>query len=190
MTNSCQSSPGVSVSDQPKCNCDVNADNWQEDKGNITAKDLLPITEVVYGPMPFGPVPVNGQAANFTLGPVVCKGKCLNIQVVIPEVSEFKGSVEFDVNADITCKTLKIAGILKSSTQILKNGTSPRLSYCDMTKEGYGDDMETLLTYIGANFLPGGVYFVAEKTNPSGRYRVLGPVQGFNNVLVNTGKQF
>ncbi len=49
--------------------------------------------------------------------------------------------------------------------QILKSGTYPRLSYCDMDAiSGYeGGNMETLITYSDVKSLPGGVYFAAAK---------------------------
>ncbi len=52
-----------------KCNCDAKNPAWEEDEGTITAKELLPINSVVYGPLP---LPI--EMANYTVGPLRCSG--------------------------------------------------------------------------------------------------------------------
>ena len=42
------------------CNCDANLPIWAQDIGYITAKDLLPITQVFYGPLLY-----DSEKANF-----------------------------------------------------------------------------------------------------------------------------
>ena len=52
------------------CNCDSNLPIWASDDGMITAKDLLPITGVFYGPLLY-----ESEHANFTIGRLRCSGK-------------------------------------------------------------------------------------------------------------------
>ena len=52
------------------CNCDSNLPTFLNDEGLITAKDLLPITQVYYGPLLF-----DAQNASFTVGRLQCSGK-------------------------------------------------------------------------------------------------------------------
>ena len=51
------------------CNCDARVPQWTNDVGVITAKDLLPIQEVYYGPILY-----NSVKANFTIGQMKCHG--------------------------------------------------------------------------------------------------------------------
>ena len=51
------------------CNCDAQLPEWTNDIGTITAKDLLPIKEVYYGPILY-----NSVKANFTIGQMKCHG--------------------------------------------------------------------------------------------------------------------
>ena len=51
------------------CNCDSNLPTFTNDEGFITAKDLLPITNVFYGPLLY-----DSQNASFTIGKLRCKG--------------------------------------------------------------------------------------------------------------------
>ena len=51
------------------CNCDSNLPTFLNDEGLITAKDLLPITQVYYGPLLF-----EAQNASFTVGKLRCSG--------------------------------------------------------------------------------------------------------------------
>ena len=53
-----------------KCNCDALLPTWTQDNGIISAKDLLPISSVKYGPLTF-----DLKRANFTLGPLRCSGQ-------------------------------------------------------------------------------------------------------------------
>ena len=68
------------------CNCDANLPIWAQDIGDITAKDLLPITEVFYGPLLY-----DSEKANFTLGRLRCSGKTLKkiIPVSVSEMNYF-----------------------------------------------------------------------------------------------------
>ncbi len=88
-------------------------------------------------------------------------------------------------NEEITCNSLKLEGYTKSSVQVLKTGTYPRLSYCDMDSiSGYEGNMETLITYSDVKSLPGGVYFAARKTDvPS----LANCTVTYNKVLANIG---
>ena len=56
------------VSSKP-CNCDAKVPELANDVGVITAKDLLPIKEVYYGPILYSSV-----QANFTIGQIKCHG--------------------------------------------------------------------------------------------------------------------
>ena len=62
------------------CNCDANVPEILSDKGFITAKEILPIRSVVYGPLSY-----KSQNANFTVGPLICTGKvkCVNARQFI-----------------------------------------------------------------------------------------------------------
>ena len=51
------------------CNCDSNLPTFTNDEGFITSKDLLPITNVFYGPLLY-----DSQNATFTIGKLRCKG--------------------------------------------------------------------------------------------------------------------
>ncbi len=92
-------------------------------------------------------------------------------------------------NADVSCNSLKREGFTKSSMQILKSGTYPRLSYCDMEAiSGYeGGDMETLITYSDVQSLPGGVFFVAKRAS-GGNMNTVPQVIVCPNVEINLGK--
>ena len=52
------------------CNCDAQFPEWAQDAGTITAKELLPIKEVYYGPHRFAQ-----NKANYTIGQMQCYGK-------------------------------------------------------------------------------------------------------------------
>ena len=69
-TDSCLSN-GVLTYD---CNCDSNLPIWASDDGKITAKDLLPMTQVFYGPLLY-----DIENANFTIGRLRCTGKLIMI---------------------------------------------------------------------------------------------------------------
>ena len=69
LDNSCFSPDGT----ERNCNCDSKSPEWFNDEGIITAKDILPISSVVYGPLVF-----NAEVANFTIGPLKCSGKVLS----------------------------------------------------------------------------------------------------------------
>ena len=64
-TNSCLSD-GVT---DFVCNCDAKLPDWTADTGIIESKDILPITEVFYGPLIF-----DIEKANFSIGWLKCKG--------------------------------------------------------------------------------------------------------------------
>ncbi len=50
---------------------------------------------------------------------------------------------------DVTCNSLKREGLVRSSIQVLKTGTDPRLSYCDVeTISGYEGSMEKEITNV------------------------------------------
>ena len=53
-----------------KCNCDANLPFWALDDGIITSKDILPITQVFYGPLLY-----DAEKANFTIGRFKCAGE-------------------------------------------------------------------------------------------------------------------
>ena len=67
-TNSCLNN-GVT---EEQCNCDAQLPTWAQDKGVITATDLLPISAVMYGPLSF-----DIENANFTIGPLRCSGESI-----------------------------------------------------------------------------------------------------------------
>ena len=52
------------------CNCDTNLQTYANDAGFITAKELLPMTGVFYGPLLY-----DSQNATFTVGRLRCTGK-------------------------------------------------------------------------------------------------------------------
>ena len=64
-TNSCLKYGPVDYT----CNCDAKIPEWTMDEGYITAKDILPITELFYGPMLY-----SAERANFTVGKLYCSG--------------------------------------------------------------------------------------------------------------------
>ena len=64
-TNSCLSD-GVT---DFECNCDAKLPDWTADTGIIESKNILPITEVFYGPLIF-----DIEKANFSIGWLKCKG--------------------------------------------------------------------------------------------------------------------
>ncbi len=93
--------------------------------------------------------------------------------------------------SSITCNSLKRSGISQSSAQILKTGYYPRLGYCDMESvEGYDGNMETLMTYLDVNSLPGGVYFAGIRTiDDDDDHFVTAPVDiSYDKILINIGK--
>lgn len=104
---------------------------WAADAGIITAKDILPITGVFYGPLIF-----DLERANFSIGSLKCKG----------------GSPLIEDKLTISCQSLKKSGIKKSMIYALKgeNDTRPRLSYCNMENTiGYDDpSIETLIGFV------------------------------------------
>ena len=51
------------------CNCDANNPVWESDVGRITAREILPITKMNYGPLEF-----DIERANFTIGRLQCSG--------------------------------------------------------------------------------------------------------------------
>ena len=51
------------------CNCDANLPTYANDAGLITAKELLPMTGVFYGPLLY-----DSQNATFTVGRLRCTG--------------------------------------------------------------------------------------------------------------------
>ena len=53
-----------------ECNCDAKLPDWDMDTGIIEAKEILPITEVFYGPLLF-----DIEKANFSIGWLRCTGK-------------------------------------------------------------------------------------------------------------------
>ena len=53
-----------------ECNCDAKLPDWAMDTGVIEAKEILPITEVFYGPLLF-----DIEKANFSIGWLRCTGK-------------------------------------------------------------------------------------------------------------------
>ena len=65
------------------CNCDAQLPTWAQDKGVITATDLLPISAVMYGPLSF-----DIENANFTIGPLRCSGE--SIQNSLPSQPSHK----------------------------------------------------------------------------------------------------
>ena len=65
-TKSCLSDGGTT---DFACNCNAKLPVWAADAGIITAKDLLPITGVFYGPLKF-----DFERANFSIGSLKCKG--------------------------------------------------------------------------------------------------------------------
>ena len=65
-TKSCLSDGGTT---DLACNCNAKLPVWAADAGIITAKDLLPITGVFYGPLKF-----DFERANFSIGSLKCKG--------------------------------------------------------------------------------------------------------------------
>ena len=69
-TNSCLSDGGTDF----ECNCDAKMPVWTADAGIITAKDILPITGVFYGPLIF-----DLERANFSIGSLKCKGTTSNL---------------------------------------------------------------------------------------------------------------
>ena len=66
------------------CNCDANLPIWAQDIGYITAKDLLPITQVFYGPLLY-----DSEKANFTLGRLRCSGICSKIHISVFKLNYF-----------------------------------------------------------------------------------------------------
>ena len=64
-TNSCLMHNGAEY----PCNCDAKIPEWANDDGIINAKDILPITEVFYGPLVY-----ETERANFTIGRLKCSG--------------------------------------------------------------------------------------------------------------------
>ena len=66
LDNSCLNVEGV----ERQCNCDARVPDWANDEGIITAKEILPIQSVAYGPLAFA-----SETANFTIGPLKCSGK-------------------------------------------------------------------------------------------------------------------
>ena len=56
------------------CNCDANVPEWAADDGFITVKEILPLTEVFYGPLLY-----DIERANFTIGRLKCSGKIFNM---------------------------------------------------------------------------------------------------------------
>ena len=64
-TDSCLSD-GVTKFD---CNCDARLPDWAVDAGVINTKEILPITQVFYGPLTY-----DIEHANFTIGRMKCKG--------------------------------------------------------------------------------------------------------------------
>ena len=51
------------------CNCDASYPIWASDAGIIDAKEILPITQVFYGPLN-----MEFSKANYTIGGLKCKG--------------------------------------------------------------------------------------------------------------------
>ena len=108
----------------------------------IKAKDLLPLTEVFYGPLKY-----DLNRANFTIGRLKCTGK-------------------YQADDQVTsCQTLKKDGHYQSSIYTLKRAEDkfPRLAYCDMSgTAGYDDPaMETLIGYVNYSPMPEAVMFSA-----------------------------
>ncbi len=53
---------------------------------------------------------------------------------------------QFKLNPEeINCNSLKLSGIFKSSVQILRTNKTIRMSYCDMSREGYEGPIELKL---------------------------------------------
>jgi hypothetical protein len=89
---------------------------------------------------------------------------------------------------EVSCQSLKKAGILKDSIYTLKgsNDKYPRLSHCAMTtSQNYNDvNMETLIGYVDPRSLPGGVMFAVLN---SGNGIIVNVDLTFNHVVSNVG---
>ena len=134
------------------CNCDSNLPIWADDSGLITAKDLLPMTQVFYGPLLY-----DIENANFTIGRLRCTGMLLlsfhlsSLSVIVQ--IQFLGNSAQNEIASQSCATMKKAGHFKNDIYSLKspNENWPRLSQCNMSgADGYedNDSMESLIGYI------------------------------------------
>ena len=64
-----------------ECNCDAKLPDWAIDTGIIEAKEILPITEVFYGPLLF-----DIEKANFSIGSLKCAGKYLKLRPFFSEM--------------------------------------------------------------------------------------------------------
>ena len=80
-TNSCLNN-GVA---EYECNCDAKLPDWAIDTGIIEAKEILPITEVFYGPLLF-----DIEKANFSIGSLKCAGKYLKLRYFFSQKCNFR----------------------------------------------------------------------------------------------------
>jgi len=116
--------------DEFSCNCDAYFPIVANDTGLITAKNLLPITGVFYGPLMF-----ETEFASFTVGRLRCRGDSTK-----------------NINPYDSCKNMKMAGNFRTEIYNLQSlNEKPRLALCNMEAvEGYEEvqDIETMLGYI------------------------------------------
>ena len=138
VTNTCSGS----IPDLP-CQCDSQDPTWRTDEGTITAKDILPITSMAYGPLVF-----DIERANFSIGRLKCSGLA-----------------EIDTSS-VTCNTLKLGGTFRSGIYNLKeDNQTPRLGHCQMDQDGYLNNMETPLGFLDTFLDPDVISFAAYKNS-------------------------
>lgn len=62
---------GECVDNTKWCNCDSNLDGWQEDGGDITEMEYLPVMQLRFGDTG---TPVDEKEGRYLLGPLICEG--------------------------------------------------------------------------------------------------------------------
>ncbi|XP_011876421.1 PREDICTED: neurexin-4 isoform X2 [Vollenhovia emeryi] len=61
------------------CNCDASLESWQQDGGDITEKEYLPVRQLRFGDTG---TPLDEKEGRYTLGPLICEGENLFKNVV------------------------------------------------------------------------------------------------------------
>lgn len=76
---------GLCVKNQMWCNCDANLETWQQDSGDITEKEHLPVKQLRFGDTG---TPLDEKEGQYSLGPLICEGNDLISNVVTFRIAD------------------------------------------------------------------------------------------------------